>query len=126
MAEAAAALGTQPGQIAKTLLLKSPIGFSLLVAAGDTRFNTKKAKSELGQKFSFADAEEVLEQTGFAPGGVCPFGLKTDLPIYLDTSLKRYEVIYPAAGTPNSAVAIAIADLETITLGKWFDLCSLP
>lgn len=96
---AAAALGTEVGQIAKTMLFKAKTGeFFLVVAAGDVRMDTKALRDLVGSKVRMANADEVMEITGFPVGGVCPFDLKMDVPIYLDESLKRYPVVYAEIG----------------------------
>ncbi|HOQ08962.1 MAG TPA: YbaK/EbsC family protein [Syntrophomonadaceae bacterium] len=124
---AAAALGTEVGQIAKTMLFKAKTGeFFLVVAAGDVRMDTKALRDLVGSKVRMANADEVMEITGFPVGGVCPFDLKMDVPIYLDESLKRYPVVYAAAGTPNSALPITYDELMTITQGKPCNVSILP
>lgn len=116
---AATALGTEVGQIAKTMLFKAKTGdYLLVVAAGDVRMDTKALRDLVGSKVRMANPEEVLEITGFPVGGVCPFDLRVDVPIYLDESLKKYPVVYSAAGTPNSALPITYDELMKITHGK--------
>lgn len=124
---AAAALGTEVGQIAKTMLFKSKTGdYFLVVAAGDVRMDTKALRDLVGSKVRMADTDEVMEITGFPVGGVCPFDLKVDVPIYLDESLKRYPVVYAAAGTPNSALPITYDELMEITHGQPCNVSILP
>ena len=119
---AALALGTQPGQIAKTLCLLADGNPVLIVACGDRKIDTKKLGKELGvKKVRLADAETVAAVTGFMPGGVCPFGLKEEVPVYLDRSLHTYDVTYIAAGTPNSALPIRAGELAEITGGIWIE-----
>lgn len=116
---AAAALGTEVGQIAKSMLFKAKTGqFFMVVAAGDVRMDPKALKELLGSRVRMADASEVFEVTGFPVGGVCPFDLKSAVPVYLDESLKRYPVVYAAAGTPNSALPIRYDELMSITGGQ--------
>ena len=123
---AAAALGIEVGQIAKSMLFKAKTGeYHLVVSAGDVRLDTKALRDLVGSRVRMANSEEVLEVTGFPVGGVCPFDLKVDLPIYLDESLKRYEVVYAAAGTSNSALPITYAELMEITDGKPCDVSIL-
>lgn len=116
---AAAALDTEVGQIAKSMLFKAKTGqYFLVVSAGDVRMDTKALRDLIGSKVWMANAEEVVEITGFPVGGVCPFDLKVEVPVYLDESLKRYDVVYTAAGTPNSALPITYEELMEITGGR--------
>lgn len=103
---AAAALGVEPARIAKTLAFRGrEDGESLLiVAAGDAKIDNKKFKELFGVKARMLSADETLEQTGHAVGGVCPFGLINDLPVYMDISLKRFSTVFPACGSSNSAI----------------------
>lgn len=123
---AARALGVEVAQIAKSLvfLLKggSPV---LVVTCGDMRVDMKKLKQTMGVagKVSMAGPKEAEEITGFPPGGVCPFALKSNLPILLDQSLDRFPVVYAAAGSPHSLVPISLNQLEDITGGQTLDLC---
>lgn len=120
---AAQALGTEPGQIAKTLCFLADGEPVLIVACGDKKIDTKKFSRQLGvKKMKMADAELVLEVTGFAPGGVCPFALLKPVPVYLDRSLFDYDVTYIAAGTPHSALPIAADQLAEITCGIWVEV----
>lgn len=124
---AAAALGTEVGQIAKSMLFKAKTGnYFMVVAAGDVRMDPKALRDLLGSRVRMANSDEVLEITGFPVGGVCPFDLKVDVPIYLDVSLKRYPVVYAAAGTPNSALPIKYSELLNITGGKACQVSVLP
>lgn len=115
--EAAQTLGVEPGRIAKTLLFRAGENYGLFVMAGDVRVSTKKVKALLGGKPKMATPEEVEEVTGYRVGGVCPFALIRDLPIFIDASLQRFDVFYPAAGTPRSALPITFERLKTITGG---------
>lgn len=115
---AAQALGTEVGQIAKSMVFKTKNSdYLMVVSTGDSRVNSKAVKELAGSKASMANAEEVLAVTGFSPGGVCPFGPKTELPIYLDESLKRYDLVYAAAGTSNSVLPVTFDQLQSITGG---------
>lgn len=125
VALAAQALGCEEGEIAKTLSLKTVSGPIVIVAMGKARIDNKKYKEAFKEKAKFLQGDEVLEFTGHPIGGVCPFGLKPNVKIYLDESLKRYNIIYPAAGAYNNAVKISIFDLERITGAKWIDVCSI-
>jgi prolyl-tRNA editing enzyme YbaK/EbsC (Cys-tRNA(Pro) deacylase) len=121
---AAQALGTEVGQIAKSILLKSKESrFVMVVTAGDARIDNKAIKNLMGSRMRMANGEEVFEITGFNIGGVCPFALKQDIPIYLDESLKRYQVVYAAAGTGNTALPITYQELLDITNGCPCNVC---
>lgn len=121
---AAHALGVAPARIAKTLSFRKDDSALLVVAAGDARTDNAKFKSAFGLKARMLDADEVLAHTGHAVGGVCPFGLAKDLPVYLDVSLKRFETVYPACGSSNSAVRLTCSDLEKLVPGScWVDVC---
>ena len=121
---AAEALSVEPGRIAKTLIFKSKEEeFVIVVAKGDAKVDNKKFKSEFNFKPRFLDYSLVEEVTGHPAGGVCPFGLKNEIPIFLDVSLKIYDHVFPAAGTKNSAVKISPDELEFATGGKWVDVC---
>lgn len=116
---AAQALGTEVGQIAKSILFKTKNEqFLLIVSAGDVKVDNKAVKELIGSRARMANAEEVEQVTGFSVGGVCPFALKQEVPIYLDESLKRYDVVYTAAGTANTALPISFTELCRITSGQ--------
>ncbi|PLS18265.1 aminoacyl-tRNA deacylase [Bacillus sp. M6-12] len=116
--EAAKALGVKGAQIAKSILFKTGACYGLFVTAGDIRMNQKVVKSLLGAgKPKLASPEEVYEITGFKVGGVCPFALNHEVPIYLDESMKRFDVVYTAAGTSHSALPITFEKLQQITKG---------
>ena len=127
VALAAEAHGVEPGRIAKTLAFRvtekvSAMGVILLVAAGDARIDNRKFKDAFG-KGKMLPAEEVVALTGHPVGGVCPFGLAQPLPIYLDHSLQKYDVVLPAAGAVHSAVRMGIAQLAAVTEGQRVDVC---
>lgn len=122
---AAQALGVEVGQIAKTLVFTGKEGQAIVVVTcGDVKVDTKKLKKLVGFKPKFASGEEAEALTGFPPGGVCPFALLKPLPIFLDVSMKRFPVVYAAAGTPNSAVPIDFSGLVALTDGQVCDVCS--
>ena len=124
---AAQAVGVEGARIAKTLSFKLESGCILILAAGDARIDNKKYKATFHKKASMPSAEEVLEQIGHPVGGVCPFGIKPGVPVYLDESLKRFYIVYPAAGTGNSAVKLTIDELYTCSEAiGWVDVCKLP
>jgi Cys-tRNA(Pro) deacylase len=112
---AARALGVTAGQIAKSLCFVGDGEPFLVVTAGDRKIDTRKLSKQLGRKkVRFADALTVADATGFHPGGVCPFALKTPLPVYLDESLFQYGIVYAAAGTANTALPVAPGRLREI------------
>lgn len=116
---AAQALGTEVGQIAKSILFKTKDErFLMVVSAGDVKLDSKAVKELAGSRVRMANPDEVQEMTGFKVGGVCPFALCTEMDIYLDESLKRYDVVYAAAGTANTALPITFEELQEITGGR--------
>ena len=116
---AAQALGTEVGQIAKSILFKTKDDdFLMIVSAGDVKIDNKAVRQLIGSRVRMANAEEVEQITGFSIGGVCPFALRQDVPIFLDESLKRFEVVYAAAGTSNTALPISFAELCRVTGGQ--------
>ena len=123
VALAAVALGTEEAKIAKTLSFMTPDGVVLVVCAGDTKVNNKKYKSTFEAKAKMLAHEEVESLVGHGVGGVCPFGVNSNIKIYLDESLRRFEMVYPAAGTANSAVELTLLELERASeaLG-WIDV----
>jgi prolyl-tRNA editing enzyme YbaK/EbsC (Cys-tRNA(Pro) deacylase) len=123
VALAAVAHGVEPGQIAKTLAFKLHDGrMVLVVAKGDARIDNKKFKDSFG-KGKMLGLDEVAVITGHPVGGVCPFGLASPLPVYLDVSLKIYKEVIPAAGSVNSAVRISPEKMADITQAEWVDVC---
>ena len=123
---AAKALGVEPGRIAKTLAVRAGEHLFLLVARGDARLDNRKCKDALGARPRMLGADETLELTGHPVGGVCPFGLKTPLPVYLDVSLRAFDVVYPAGGSLNTSVKVPTQRLFELVAGRWVDLCRLP
>ena len=116
---AAQALGTEVGQIAKSILFKTKKeSYLMVVSAGDVRLDSKAIKEEIGERVRMANPDEVFEVTGFNIGGVCPFALRQEVPIYLDESLKRYDIVYAAAGTAHTALPISYQELMRITGGR--------
>jgi prolyl-tRNA editing enzyme YbaK/EbsC (Cys-tRNA(Pro) deacylase) len=118
-AEAAAALGVEVGQIAKSILFEAGDRYGLFVSAGDVRVDQKKVRQLLGGKVKLALPETVECITGFQVGGVCPFALATDVPVYVDPSLRRFAVVYTAAGVPESLVPINAERLVQLTGATW-------
>lgn len=124
VAEAAAALGCEPKQIAKTLSFAVDGKPVLIVAAGDAKVDNHKFKTIFHQKASMIPSDKVEEMTGHAPGGVCPFVVKPEVKIFLDESLKRFERVYPAAGSGHSAVDLSLTELQQYAQGStWIDVC---
>lgn len=123
---AARTLGVEPGQIAKSLTVRAGEQLFLLVARGDARLDNRKCKDVFGARPRMLGAEETLELTGHPVGGVCPFGLKTPLPIYLDVSLQAFETVYPAGGSLNTSVKVPTKRLMDLVGERWVDLCRLP
>ncbi|NGM81380.1 YbaK/EbsC family protein [Paenibacillus sp. 7124] len=123
--KAAETIGVIPARIAKTLSFHGEGGSAILVvSAGDTKVDNKKFRTEFGFKPKMLSPEEVLEQTGHAVGGVCPFGLTHELDVYLDVSLKRFDTLFPACGSSNSAIELTCGELEQYSGGKaWVDVC---
>ncbi|HEU0133324.1 MAG TPA: YbaK/EbsC family protein [Allosphingosinicella sp.] len=121
--EAARALGVEPGRIAKTLAVRAGETLFLLVARGDARLDNSKCKAELGARPRMLGPEETLALTGHPVGGVCPFGLATEIPVYCDLSLRDFDLVYPAAGSLNSSVEVAPQRLFELVGERWVDLC---
>lgn len=124
---AAKALGVEGARIAKTLSFKAPDGCLLVLAAGDARIDNHKFKDTFHVKARMLTADEVLELVGHPVGGVCPFGCNEGVPVYLDESLKRFETVFPAVGSANSAIELNLDELYRYSkaLG-WVDVCKLP
>ena len=124
---AAKALGVEGARIAKTLSFKAPDGCLLVLAAGDARIDNHKFKDTFHVKAKMLTADEVLELVGHPVGGVCPFGCNEGVPVYLDESLKRFETVFPAVGSANSAIESNLDELYRYSkaLG-WVDVCKLP
>lgn len=126
VAEAAAAHGVIPAQIAKTLSIRIGAQVALVVARGDARLDNRKARSVFGGKVRMLDLHAVEAATGHPVGGVCPFGLIAPLPVYCDVSLKAFDEVVPAAGSTHSAVRIPPARMAELTDAIWVDVCQEP
>src|SRR5690242_18554889 len=126
VALAAEAYGVEPARIAKTLSLRIGEQVILIVASGTARMDNKKVKARFGGKPKMLGLDEVAEITGHEVGGVCPFGLKAPLPIYCDISLRAFDVVVPAAGSPHSAVKISPDRMAELTSAEWVDVCQAP
>ena len=120
---AAEAYGVEPARIAKTLSLRVGERVVLIVTSGTSRMDNKKVKAQFGGKPKMLGLDEVAEITGHEVGGVCPFGLKTPLPIYCDVSLKAFDLVVPAAGSTHSAVCITPSRMAELTSAEWVDVC---
>ena len=112
---AAGALGTEPSRIAKSLAFSLKSGVIIIVAAGDVRIDKAAFKSVLGEKARMLSAEETLEKTGYAVGGVCPFALKGGIRVYTDSSLKRFDTVYPSAGNDHSGIRLSPDELYVLS-----------
>lgn len=123
VALAAAALGVEEGQIAKTVTFLADTGPVLVVTAGDVKVSQGKLKRECGvRKVRLADPETVARCTGYEPGGICPLDLPLPVPVLLDESLRRFDTVYLAAGTANSALPLTMDQLEIVSGGRWAEL----
>lgn len=123
---AAEAVGTEPARIAKTLSFQNRAGDGcmLVVMAGDAKADNRKFKDQFGFKARMLAHEDALVFTGHAVGGVCPFALPEGVPVYLDVSMRRFDIIYPAAGSANSAVPMSCEELERCArAAAWVDVC---
>ena len=124
VALAAASLGTKECRIAKTLsfiIEDKPI---LIVVAGDAKIDNSKYKGHFHIKAKMIPYEEVNNLIGHNPGGVCPFGINKEVIVYLDESLKRFDYVYPACGSSNSAIKLTIEELEKYSnYTSWIDVC---
>ena len=123
---AAAALGVEPGRIAKTLSFLVDGGCVLIVAAGDAKIDNPKYKAMFHTKAKMLTPEQAQEMTGHAVGGVCPFALPDDVKTYLDVSLKRFDTVFPAVGSAASAIELTCDELEHCcgkNFVQWVDVC---
>ena len=124
---AAAAVGCEPARIAKTLSFHVGDRVALIVAAGDARIDNPKYKAQFHGKAKMLKADEAEPLIGHAVGGVCPFAVNDGCDIYLDASLKRFETVFPACGSANSAIELTPAELEELCAPcTWIDVCKLP
>lgn len=121
---AAEALHCEPQRIAKTLSFHVSDRVVLIVAAGDAKIDNQKYKQYFGEKARMLDFSEAESLIGHAVGGVCPFAVNEDVEVYLDKSLKRFESVYPAAGSGNSAILLTLDELEKYSKClDWIDVC---
>lgn len=121
---AAQAVGCEPARIAKTLSFKVEERAILIVAAGDAKIDNAKYKARFHTKAKMLAPDEVETLTGHAIGGVCPFAVRDGVTVYLDESLKRFETVFPACGSANSAIELTIPELERCSGSEeWVDVC---
>lgn len=121
---AAQALNCQPERIAKTLSFIIGEQVLLIVTAGDARIDNKKFKSQFASKAKMLKYEETEKRIGHRVGGICPFAINDGVDVFLDRSLKRFETVFPACGSANSAIELTISELETYsTSSAWIDVC---
>ena len=118
--------GVEPGQIAKTLCIRVKDEDVLLVTRGDARLDNQKSKSAFGGRPRMLGAEDVLRLTSHQVGGVCPFGLPAPLPIFLDASLRIYDLVIPAGGDTHASVKLSVDRLADLCGNNWVDACQLP
>jgi prolyl-tRNA editing enzyme YbaK/EbsC (Cys-tRNA(Pro) deacylase) len=124
---AAIALGCEPCRIAKTLSFLVGGAPILIVTAGDAKIDNQKYKAQFSTKAKMLTPDEAVELIGHAVGGVCPFAVKDGVTVYLDVSLKRFETVFPACGSSNSAIELTIDELEKFSSSAaWIDVCKLP
>ena len=127
VALAAQALGCEEARIAKTMSFLVEGHAVLIVTAGDTKVNSAKFKARFGVKAKMLTADQLETLVGHAPGGVCPFAVREGCETYLDESLKRFDIVYPAAGNAASAVELTLPELERFSQSKgWVDVCAMP
>lgn len=124
---AALALGVEGARIAKTLSFKKGDSCILILAAGDARIDNHKFKDKFHMKAKMPSPNEVLTLVGHPVGGVCPFGINDGIDVYLDESLKRFETVFPAVGSGNSAIELNLDELYKYSNAvEWIDVCKLP
>jgi len=122
---AALALDVIPARIAKTLAFKSDEGCILIVTAGDVKIDNSKFKTQFKMKAKMLSPDEVIQLTGHSIGGVCPFGIENpNVKIYMDISLKRFDTVFPACGSSNSAIELSCDNLYKYSKSiEWIDVC---
>ena len=121
---AAKAVGCEPCRIAKTLSFMVNGKPILIVTAGDAKIDNQKFKSKFSKKAKMLTPDEAISLVGHAVGGVCPFGIKDGVLVYLDESLKRFDTVFPACGSSNSAIELTISELEKFSkFTSWADVC---
>lgn len=126
---AAVAVGTEPARICKTLSFLKPEGGCILIqTAGDSKVNNSKFKKQFGFKAKMLNPDQVLEYTGHAIGGVCAFAIeRDDVEVYADESMKRFDTVFPACGSSNSAIEFTCDELFKYSNSiEWIDVCKIP
>ncbi len=124
---AAAAVGCEPERIVKTLSFEVGDRVALIMCAGDARIANPKFKAQFQTKPRMLAADQVEARIGHGIGGVCPFGVEDGCDVYLDESLRRFDVVYPGCGSASSSVRLTLEELERATPGsQWIDVCKLP
>lgn len=124
---AAIAVGCEDERIAKTLSFMVGENPILIVVAGDAKIANPKYKAQFATKAKMLSPEQVTQLIGHSVGGVCPFGINDGVTVYLDSSLKRFETVFPACGSSNSAIELTISELEQLSnFSSWIDVCKLP
>ncbi len=124
VALAAEALHCEPARIAKTLSFARGEGALLVVAAGDAKVDNPRFKAAFGMKAKMLTPEDAVRLIGHAVGGVCPFAVNEGVEVYLDESLRRFDIVYPAAGSSNSGIGLSIPELEVHSrFSAWVDVC---
>lgn len=127
VALAAQAFGTEERRIAKSLSFLLGDKAILVVAAGDAKVNNQKYRARFGAKAKMLTPEQVHTMIGHDVGGVCPFAINENVDVYLDESLRRFETVFPACGSSNSAIELTLPELEQFSGSKaWVDVCKLP
>ncbi len=122
---AAAALGVEPGRIAKSITFRNGETGLMVVAAGDARIDNRRFKIQFGFSPRMLSADEALNCTGFAVGGICPLALPEELPVYLDESLRRFATVFPACGSANSAIEVTPDELHEYARSRgWVAVCT--
>ena len=120
---AAQAVGCEPARIAKTLSFMVNGAPVLIVAAGDAKVDNSRFKAIFHTKAKMLTPDEAVALVGHAVGGVCPFAVNEGVKVYLDESLRRFETVFPAAGSSNSAIELTMDQLESLSGGEWTDAC---
>jgi len=126
VAEAASAHGVEPAQIAKTLSLRLKNEVILLVMGGDAKLDNRKFKATFNAKARMLSTDEVVELTGHPVGGVCPFGLPGPMKVFADETLRKFDVVIPAAGAPNASLRIAPERMVQLAKAEWVDVAQDP
>ena len=124
--EAAKALDVIPARIAKSISLKKGETAIVVVTSGDMKLDNSKFKNHFGFKARMLSAQEALRFTGHAIGGVCPFGLPSQIEVFLDVSMRRFQTVFPACGSGNSAIELTLDDLNKYSRStEWVDVCKI-